>query len=32
MNITLDELKKMLIKRQHKIAELTSESKGYVST
>ncbi len=32
MNITLDELKKLLIKRQHKIAELAHESKGYVST
>ena len=32
MNITLDELKKLLIERQHKVAELTRESKGYVST
>jgi hypothetical protein len=32
MNITLDELKKLLIERQRKVAELTHESKGYVST
>ena len=32
MNITLDELKNLLNERQHKIAELTHESKGYVST
>ena len=32
MNITLDELKNLLSERQHKIAELTHESKGYVST
>jgi hypothetical protein len=32
MNITLDELKNLLSERQHKIAELTHESKSYVST
>jgi hypothetical protein len=32
MNISLQELKQLLIERQHKIAELTHESKGYVST
>ena len=32
MNITLDELKKLLIERQRKVVELTHESKGYVST
>jgi hypothetical protein len=32
MNISLQELKQLLIERQRKVDELTHESKGYVST
>lgn len=32
MNISLQELKQLLVERQHKVANLTNESTGYVST
>jgi hypothetical protein len=32
MNISLQELKQLLVERQHKVSELTHESTGYVST
>lgn len=32
INISLQELKKLLVERQYKVANLTRESKGYVST